>query len=419
MNDYFMNLKELRYRKDARLLYNTKNNHYTRLLNDLAVQYFEILLQADSLDDAVNMIKQANNDDNVVEIKSNLKILIDSIFQEEVPRKSKAFFTRSRLSYPLNIEFELTTLCNWKCSFCYNTWKSEKCFKHRNIDIDIVKNIIDEAYNNNCFTIRYSGGEPLLYPYLKELIEYGNYKQMNQVIFTNGSLITDEWLEIFLKNRVKTILLSLHGIDEVHDELTQVKGSYKKTLSIIEKILKTNLHLCVEITLSKRNISEIENILCKLIDIGVKNVSIMRYVSTGRNDKDFEISYEEFYKTIKEIANNDLFQNLSIKLPCSQKMCLGNRNLISQIKENGKLSDMLTGSCQAGMRWCSVSVDGDIRICPHSAKVFGNICADLSMKEAWKNMNDIIEMKLRNVDKECYNCSLLEKCEQGCRLNKI
>lgn len=419
MNDYFMELKKLKYRKDARLVYNTKNNHYTRLNNDSAVQYFEILLQVSNFEDAIKLIKKANNNDNIIDIQFNLNRLINSIFQENVPRKADAFFTKNALAYPLNIEFELTTLCNWKCPFCYNTWRSEKCFKHRSLDINVLKSIIDEANYNNCFTIRYSGGEPLLYPYLKELIEYGNYRKMNQIIFTNGSLITDEWLEIFEKNKVKTILLSLHGIEEGHDNLTKIKGSYLKTISTIKKIIKTNLHLCVEVTLSKINITEIENILCKLISIGVKNISIMRYVSTGRNDKDFEISYEEFYKIINEIANNELFQNLSIKLPCSQKMCLGDRNLVSQIKNNDKLLDMLIGSCQAGIRWCSISVDGNIRICPHSTKIYGNVYENNSLKKAWKKMNYAIERQLKNINKECYGCSLIEKCEQGCRLDRI
>ena len=77
-----------------------------------------------------------------------------------------------KLKSPIEVQIELTSRCNQKCIFCYNVWKEEsssKSIKNR-LSKEEHFSVIDKIIKNKIFSVIFSGGEPLLVPYLEELI---------------------------------------------------------------------------------------------------------------------------------------------------------------------------------------------------------------------------------------------------------
>ena len=90
---------------------------------------------------------------------------------------------------------EPTTYCQLECPGCYRGL-AEKNPLRIHEDISKIKSDIDLLANSrNIQTLSIAGGEPLLYPKLKEVITYAAKKGIKTKVFTNGFVLTKEKLE--------------------------------------------------------------------------------------------------------------------------------------------------------------------------------------------------------------------------------
>lgn len=125
----------------------------------------------------------------------------------------------------LYITYNLTTTCNFKCSYC---WPEAHDGKYRFPDIEIVsKNFshLLSQYNKKNVRITLSGGEPTLWPELGQFVKYlhDNHK-VRITINTNGSRTLRWWQEY--ADYFDDIQIS------VHNEFVDIEHT-KKVLDII------------------------------------------------------------------------------------------------------------------------------------------------------------------------------------------
>lgn len=411
-------VKKLIYRKDCDLLYNSTNHTISRLKNEVAREFYFALIKARTYEEVIEVLTQKYGQSKET-IKNDLDCFVNSIFNlstNEDIRIKKGFY---HLEFPLSIELEITSKCNWKCDFCYNTWHAISDFKHMELKLEDFKRILDECKRMKCMTIRYSGGEPFLHKDFYRMLEYSALLGMNNVIFTNGSFIQSKKdIKELSERNVSQILISYHGMRDVHEALTGISGSYDATVAAIRLILESSIRLTVEIALTKQNIKYMKDTLESLVALNVKHICIMRYVGTGRNDLDNEVSYGQLEKVIN-ICSSILQNNADIKFvfSCSQRLCFEENPMIVKGK-NKEIEDrkfFLLGSCEAGFNWCSVSVDGKIRICPHSDISFGII--NEGIKKGWDNMRAQV---IQIIEKfSCNSCYYFTDCLNGCYLSQI
>lgn len=83
---------------------------------------------------------------------------------------------------------EVTDICNLSCPGCFRKNGYEG---HRPLD-KIKKEIIQCKKMTNCKRISISGGEPLLYPHIKEVVQFITEQKLDSIILTNGDYLTPE-----------------------------------------------------------------------------------------------------------------------------------------------------------------------------------------------------------------------------------
>lgn len=89
---------------------------------------------------------------------------------------------------------EPTTRCNMKCPGCYRGADKDDHVPYT-LTLDEVKSQIDWfIMHRNIHTLSISGGEPLLYKHLKEVVEYATEKKLRTMIYTNGLALTEKKL---------------------------------------------------------------------------------------------------------------------------------------------------------------------------------------------------------------------------------
>lgn len=141
--------------------------------------------------------------------------------------------------------------CNLACKYCYYLEKNNLYQNsHRHLMTDemleqFTREYI-EAQTMPQVLFTWHGGEPLMRSidfYKKALAlqkKYANGKQIDNVIQTNGTLLTDEWCEFFAKNHW-LVGISIDGPQEYHDHyrITPAgKPSWEKVMQGISLLKK-------------------------------------------------------------------------------------------------------------------------------------------------------------------------------------
>ena len=139
--------------------------------------------------------------------------------------------------YPPYLQIEPSSICNYRCVFCFET---DKTFTNKKngfmgtMSLDLFKNIVDQAQNNIEFISIASRGEPFVCKDIDKMLEYTTDKFLNLKINTNASLLNEKSIHAILSGGVKTIVFSADAADEkLYSEL-RVNGSLKKVLKNIE-----------------------------------------------------------------------------------------------------------------------------------------------------------------------------------------
>ena len=104
-----------------------------------------------------------------------------SLYKMELDRNNIYNFPWTKKDNP-GAWIEVTDICNLNCPGCFRKNGYEG---HRPLDT-VKKEILQSKIMTNCRRISISGGEPLLYPHLKEVVRFIREQNLDSIILTNG-----------------------------------------------------------------------------------------------------------------------------------------------------------------------------------------------------------------------------------------
>lgn len=174
---------------------------------------------------------------------------------------------------PLSCLLELTYKCNLNCLHCYVVSDNKK-----ELSTKQFFDILDQLKDLGTLYLTISGGEPLVRPDFFEIAEYAKKNNFALRLFTNAVLIDAKIAERIKQLKPLAVEVSLYGLEKTHDEITQFKGSFKKSVNGIKLLKRRRVNVLAKCTLLKQNISEI----WKLKDFAERGLKIkMRGVGGG------------------------------------------------------------------------------------------------------------------------------------------
>lgn len=329
---------------------------------------------------------------------------------------------------PRVLVLHLTDYCNLQCRYCFIEGNIKNGYQRRNMTHEVMEKSIDkfgQIISDKNFTqkpsIVFYGGEPLMnwrtmkygLQYLHDKQERGEMSnEIDKVIITNGTLITDEIVDELKKYNVLPAV-SIDGYQSIHD-LNRVykngEGTFTDALKGFNKLRGAGLKPTVASVLSKDAVNDAENIIHWLLgDLGVKALGF-NHVSIIPTLNFYDPEYEEaFADAVLKIQ--DIIQE-SYPDVYERRM---NRKFNCFLKR-----EILRADCTGCGEQMSVSPDGWIGICQGymgSRKTFNNsVLCDEFMPES----DDVfIEWSRRSPlsMEECFSCSALSTCGGGCPRN--
>ena len=157
--------------------------------------------------------------------------------------------------FPAHVAISVTNRCNLKCPYCFAAYNNKDS---DDITTDKMLALIDELGQRGTRLINLTGGEPLIRPDLKEIIDYITLKKgIKCSVSTNGHFL-ERKLDV-LKN-VSSINISLDGNEKQHNT-NRGPQDYSKVIQAIEVAIKNKIPVSVCTVLNKNNADCVDEVI--------------------------------------------------------------------------------------------------------------------------------------------------------------
>ncbi|MEG0592655.1 MAG: radical SAM protein [Coprobacillus sp.] len=315
----------------------------------------------------------------------------------------------------------VSSLCNMDCDYCF--YKDLSKYRDDKISImskETVEAIISKIININTLSTEiefcFQGGEPLLagidfFNYFISFVnEVNNIHRISYSIQTNGILITNEWIELFKRNRF-LVGVSLDGIMDVHDKYRRIcnMGTHSKVIESITLLQKNMIDfniLSVITSKMSRYAKEIYEFYKKQNYKYIQFIPCLPSVDGvgGLKPKEFAFFYKELF--------NEYKKDRTIQISLFEQIAL----LQNGIRE-----------CSCGMLgYCSfqivIEASGDIFPCDFYALkeyCIGNIHEiDLKCSIVSKRIKSFLEED-KSFSNLCDNCQFFKMCQGQCKRQNV
>lgn len=289
------------------------------------------------------------------------------------------------LDTPLAIFIEPARSCNFKCRYCYHSFKEDqiektKFVKNGIMDYRVFTQIIDDIslFTNKLKCIHLTGrGEPLINSKLPDMIKYIKRKDITERIniVTNGALLMPELNLDLINSGLDSIKISVQGINEDdYKKIAGVKIDYKKYVSNI-KHLYLNRKQC--------------KVYIKIADLSIKN----------EQDK------EKFYETFSNICDGIAIEHI---YDIDDKLNLNLNKEKDKSVYNKPVSNIEV--CPMPFYMLNIGFDGGvIPCCYYNIDNFENLL-NISVVDFWnsKKLKDFRLLMLtdKRNNKFCCNCNV-------------
>ena len=303
------------------------------------------------------------------------------------------------------VKIELTNKCSRNCKHCSSNATSS-ISNLKELDFEDVSRVIKEAKLMGADTIVFTGGEPLMYDRLPELVDLTSKLGMQSTIYT-FAYRTDETLNKYRK----LIDLGLNKIvyslaDSLSDE--EDISVYDKVEFFDKVFCDNSARLGFHYTVSKDSFPNLEDIVTETIDT-FKNkkyfdkVSLLRFVPHGKGTTNMDLSKEELLAIKSLYLNSKHKDRIRLGTPWN---ILGIKNTPCIIADEIMIIgfDGIAYPCDSIKYFTKLGISGNIK---------ENSLMEMYNSEYFSNIRKF------NNDNSCSNCSLYSICKSGCIGQKI
>ena len=204
----------------------------------------------------------------------------------------------------------VTHRCNLTCSHCYSSRMPEGDLPFR-----LFGKIVDDMVEMGGRSITLTGGEPLLHPDFKDLLDYGA-RRCSVSLLTNGTLVDGELARFLSGLGDVRIQVSIDGSGEDIHDAVRGRGSFVRAIRGIELLLEAGLgeRLTLAATVMARNLPDLPGIAGLAAKLGVPRVRFMPLRNEGRARERWDMlgasvderEYEMFFDRMRDAVDGNL-----------------------------------------------------------------------------------------------------------------
>ena len=326
--------------------------------------------------------------------------------------------TAEKAAPPLGmLYFYLTEGCNLRCRHCWLApqFQTEKK-QYPALEPDLFRHILRQAKPLGLSAVKLTGGEPLMHPRITEILGVLREEGIRFNVETNGVLCTPVLARDLVGSGMYHVSVSLDGADaQTHEWVRGVEGCFDAAVSGIRNIVAAGIRPQVIMSLMRRNVGQIEQLVRMAESLGASSVKFNLVQPTARGEQMHEkgetLGVEEMIALGKRVEN-DLARTAKIRLMYGHPVAF--RSLGRLFGPDGDC-----GIC--GIRGIlGVLAGGSYALCGIGESVpelvFGHAAKD-DLSEVWKDnpvLNEIREGMPRKLEGICGDCVMKGVCLGSC-----
>ncbi len=296
------------------------------------------------------------------------------------------------------LQWHITQECDLHCKHCYD--RNDRSSLNLEQAIGVLDDLRSFCLNKHVKgQVTFTGGNPLLYPYIYDL--YRAASEYDFSISILGNPAPYKQIEKLLKIRQPYFFqVSIEGLPE-HNDRIRGKGHFDRTIEFLKMLRDLNVSSMVMLTLTKDNIDQVLPLAEMLRDL-TDDFHFNRLTLVGEGANLSPPSKQELIKFLKAY----------IKAAESNPIMGIKDNLINILRDEN--CDQPFGGCTgfgcgAAFNFISVLSDGEAHACRKFPSPIGNIIS--------QGISDVYDSEIasryRKGCKACQSCNIRPVCG-GC-----
>lgn len=278
----------------------------------------------------------------------NIRLELKTTSAEVIIREPNVL-PNNNFSAPDIIFFELSRACNLHCALCLND-------SGEPLPAELPHERKITLLNDFCLSgvqeIRFTGGEPLLAPFIFDYISKIRVAGLRASIGTNGTLIDAGVVKKLSEADLNVAIVSIDGYEDKHDSI-RGHGTFRKTIKGIGLLVEAQIPVRINLVAMKSNLSEIPHVVQYFYDQNIP-IMIRRLIPSGRAINTQEMLTEKDYDLLRS----------KLKLFLADPKGIVNGHYLKEEEITPRIKLPFTWhKCKAGRRGLSMSPDGRIHAC--------------------------------------------------------
>jgi len=296
------------------------------------------------------------------------------------------------LGVPLAVQVDLTYRCNERCVHCYLDHHD-----HGEMTTAEIKHLLDEMAEAGVFILTLSGGEIFLRKDFFEILEYARQRTFCVKLKTNAVLIREQDARRIRELGVESIQVSIYSHrPEVHDAITLVPGSLKRSVGAIRFLKSQGLRVIMANVLMTQNRQDYPAVRALAAELGVE-CTLDPTVTPMMDGDRSTVSLGVDSSALREV-----FRDSSL---------VGDVDEFCAIPAKVDQSELEAIPCSAGHTACYVSPYGDVFPCVQFPVPTGNV-RNQRFVDIWRHserMNEVRSIRLKDLA-TCTQCTHVSSC---------
>jgi radical SAM protein with 4Fe4S-binding SPASM domain len=308
-----------------------------------------------------------------------------------------------RLRAPVSFLLLLTEKCYTDCIYCYAQRKPIESKQY--LKLDRILELLDEAKELGVAQVSLSGGDPMTYPHIFDVLKRIHENGLNVYISTKTYISPDTAIK--LKNTgLATMQISIDTVsDDIAFAMVGRENYATNALKSMKNLMDVGIKVRSNCVITSHNALFIEDLLATLVSMNIEKISLTSYGRSMYHHKDSNFLSEEDNKKVIEALGK--YTNSTTKITYSG---IGERkfNSVEDYRKRSK--------CTGGTEALVIHPDGNVTLCEEMPKeeayIVGNV-KENTILEIW-NSDKIIEHLIPSRDKfkgtACYDCLEFYEC---------
>ncbi len=349
--------------------------------------------------------------DNPVQVAQTVAIFIRLGFLRDLDEPSSLFEQRQPQS--LAAWLHITNACNLHCDYCYVQKNSEHMTddtSKRSVDA-LIRSAV--SYHYQGIHLAYAGGEATLrFPQVIATHDYALEQcqklglSLSASMVSNGTALPVRYIDQ-LKQRQISLMISLDGIDEQHDQqrpFVNGQGSFSFVDRTITRLLKHELVPYINVTVTPRNLAALPELLGYILE----------------RDLPFGLSYYRdnecsTYLSDLQFGNEQMITGMRAAFAYIEEH-LPTRSLLSGLVDKAKASTPHRYTCGVGRNYLAIDQHGGVAKCHADiTATITTIDAENPLRVIRENQQGVTAVAVEE-KAGCRECDWRYWCSGGCPL---